>query len=289
METKPLIGIVIVNYNGQKFLDGCLSCIFKNTFTNYSVIIVDNKSTDKSIELLDKYDDPRIVKILCDDNFGVAKGNNIGIKKSIELGTKYTLLLNNDTLFDEKLFETMLAACEKHNVVVPKMYYPDSKMIWYYGGFFSKIRCGSHHSNMRKIDTKTKDLICDYAPTTCMLINNSIFEKIGFMDEDYFLYCDDTDFCFRMKKINQKIYVLGNTFIYHLVSQSSGGENSKVSVYYSSRNRYYFINKYKRDFLFTRWIYYSYKRLKMVLKSDKVMKKARDDFRNGRMGRCDSL
>lgn len=286
-----MLGIVIVNYNGAKYQNDCIKCILNSNYKNYYIIVVDNASKDNSMELLCEFNDEKIITIKCDENYGVAKGNNIGIKKSIELKTDYTILLNNDTLFDSDLIGKLVDCTDKADVIVPKMYYPNSKTIWYDGGYFSKLRCSSKHIDMGKEDSLNKKSdYYDYAPTTCMLIKNDVFDKVGLMDEDYFLYFDDTDFCFRLKKQGYKLYLNEDAILTHLISQSSGGENSKTTIYYMIRNKFFFVRKYKKDFPFiSRLIFNCYKRAQIFLKSNKYAKKAFLDFKKGKMGRSEDL
>ena len=83
----------------------------------------------------------------------------------------------------------------------------------------------------------------DYAPTCFMLIKNEIFRKIGLIDEKYFVYYDDTDFIYRAVKDGNRIFYMPNLVILHKVSSSTGGNESSFSIYYSNRNRIYFIRK----------------------------------------------
>ena len=128
-----------------------------------------------------------------------------------------------------------------------------------------------------------------------MLIKNSIFKKIGFMDENYFIYFDDTDFCFRLKLAGIKIGFINNAFIYHKVSLSTGGSKSKISVYYENRNRFYFRKKFNKYFGIFSFLYiWSTRKIKYCLGTMKknnsiIIKKAMKDFKNKKMGRSDDL
>ena len=291
------IGIVIVNYNGRKCQNNCIKSIFKNSFQNFKIIVVDNNSSDDSLELLSEFNDDRIVIIRCDDNFGIAKGNNIGIKKSKELGLDYTLLLNNDTILKENLLDELLDNIDEECVCTPKMYCADGKTIWYGGGTFVKYRGNTRHTYYLEEETsETKyEEFQTYAPTTCMLIPNTFFDEVGLIDEKYFLYFDDVDFCFRLLKSDRKIKLCSNTSIIHLVGQSSGGDESKFSIYYMTRNKFYFLNKFKKDFnIFIRCLVRIDKRLKCIKGKMKknnyaIIGKAISDYKHKRMGRCDTL
>lgn len=291
------LGIVIVNYNGAKFQNECIRSVFKTGFPFYKIIVVDNCSSDCSMEMLNEFPEDRIEKIFCGENYGVAKGNNIGIARSEELECTHTLLLNNDTVVPSDFFEKFIPCLGGGDLVaVPEIYFYGSDLLWYAGGFFSGLKCNAYHMFYKEKEDKAKiPDYCEYAPTCCMLIDNRVFAKIGAMDENYFLYFDDTDFCFRLKLAGIPIRVAKEARIYHKVSLSTGGENSRISVYYGNRNRFYFHKKYKKYFspfsgMFirgTRFLKY----LKGCVKKDnnRLIKRAIRDFKAGKMGRADNL
>ena len=290
------IGIVIVNYNGEKYQNDCIDSILKSKYDNYKIIIVDNKSTDNSMKMLDSYKTDKIIKIYNNDNYGVAKGNNIGINKSIELGCEYTLLLNNDTILNDNVIPELIKNTINYDVIVPKIYFWSTNKIWYGGGSFVRLKCINKHLHFNQEDNGIKyKKEYSYAPTCCMLIKNSIFKKIGFMDENYFIYFDDTDFCFRLKLAGIKIGFINNAFIYHKVSLSTGGSKSKISVYYENRNRFYFRKKFNKYFGIFSFLYiWSTRKIKYCLGTMKknnsiIIKKAMKDFKNKKMGRSDDL
>ncbi|HBN12613.1 MAG TPA: glycosyltransferase family 2 protein, partial [Clostridiales bacterium] len=247
---SAVIGIVIVNYNGAAYQSSCIQSILDSKYKNFVIIVVDNNSSDNSMQMLDEFVSENIVKIFCPENYGVAKGNNIGIQKSKELGCKYTLLLNNDTVLTEELLSKLIVeAGQGEQVIVPKIYYYGTQVIWYGGGVLSHLKCTSLHLNFRKTDENIQfQKYYEYAPTCCMLINNDVFDSVGLFDENYFLYFDDTDFCFRLKLNGINIRFIEDAVIFHKVSMSTGGEqsNSKVQIYYNNRNRFYFYNKFKK-------------------------------------------
>lgn len=293
---KNSVGIVIVNYNGAKVQNNCIRSILRSDFKEFKIIVIDNHSKDNSMELLNEFPDDRIIKIFCEENYGIAKGNNIGIAKSKELGMTYTLLLNNDTLLPATLLTDMVENISEDLVIVPKIYYPDGNVLWYGGGKFIFSRGNARHLHYQQKDEGIQyEQYYNYSPTTCMLIHNSVFDRIGYMDEKYFLYFDDTDFCYRLYKNNIKIKFLASNYMIHLVGMSSGGDESKLAIYYMSRNKMYFVNKYKKDFSFLRRkkIYLakliSYYKGIIKRNNNRIIKKALKDYRLGRMGRCDNL
>jgi len=294
MTNKPSIGIVIINYNGEKCQNECLQSLFDCGYENFKLIIVDNASSDNSMELLKQFNDKRIITIYNSGNFGVAVGNNIGIRKSRELGCDYTLLLNNDTIVTKGFIDTLLSDGE--DIAVPKIYYYNSdKVLWYGGGTFVKWKGNSTHLNYKVKDDGIKfEKYYDYAPTCCALIKNILFDEVGMMDEKYFLYTDDTDWMYRAKQCGYKLRFYDNAVIYHKVSMSSGGEKSPICIYYCNRNRFYFIDKFKLGFIPKTFTYWS-RKIKILLSKIKgneewvYIKEAMKDYKNGKMYRKDNL
>jgi len=261
MNNEPKIGLVTVLYNGIEVLEGFFESLVKQTYKNYILYVIDNSPDDLALDeakqLASKFDIPSEF-INNNANLGVAKGNNQGTIKAIEDGYSHILFINNDTEFESTLFQKILdGLADNHcDMIVPKMYYYDvPKKIWCAGGEFRKFY-GFHtrHFGENDIDIgqfeEVKEI--DYAPTCCMLIKKEVFDQIGYMDEKYFVYSDDADFCYRALKQNIKLYYLPNAHIWHKVSTSTGGSQSDFSTYYANRNLIYFSKKHSNIFL---WIY----------------------------------
>jgi GT2 family glycosyltransferase len=285
------VGIVLVNYNGEKFQAECINTIKNMTYKNYEIIVIDNNSTDNSIKILkNRYPDVKVIET--GENGGVAKGNNIGIKYALENGCEYILLLNNDTEVDNEMLNNMMKKTPIYKLVTCKMYYykPDD-MIWCAGGKinWTKAITEHFHENENDIGQANNSMTIEYTPTCCLLIHKSVFEEIGLMDESYFMYYDDTDFIVRCKKAGYKIWYESTASLWHKVSSSSGGSESKIAIYYNNRNRLYFINKHYKIKVIVKAYYYITRILKiikyMLNGSDiyKVIKKAIYDSNNNNM------
>lgn len=292
------IGIVIVNYNGGDYQNDALKTIFASSYSNFEVIIVDSASRDNSIELA-KNEYPLIHVLLQDDNVGVAKGNNIGIRYALdELETEYILLMNNDIELDKNTLKELIERADEKTVTVPKIYYYEPHdMLWFAGGKMYWNRGESGHIGNFETDNGQYDeeKIIEYSPTCCMLLHRNVFEKIGYIDETVFMYFDDTDLCVRMNEAGFRIKYVPSAFMWHKVSSSGGGMDSKVYVYYNFRNKFYFMDKYRDRLVFPARIFTYTKLLaKFILspvykRNDKYILKAWVDYKAGRMGRCDTL
>ena len=249
-----MIGLVTVLYKCDEMLEGFFKSLALQEFQDYHLYLIDNSVNDSTTnlisELVKKYEISNVSHVLNSENVGVATGNNQGIRASLEAGFTHTLLLNNDIEFSQStLLGDMGQAAIDNNeaMVIPKILFYDSGLIWMAGGRLIKWRAITSHVGEGRESNSVKfnrDRYFEYAPTCFMLISNLVFEKVGLMDENYFVYYDDTDFIFRATKIGYRIFYLHHLEIYHKVSSSTGGSKSNFSVYYVFRNRMYFIGKH---------------------------------------------
>lgn len=294
---KGKVGIVVVNYNGEKFQNECLESIYNMKYKNIEVILVDNGSTDNSIRLArEKFKDVTIIEN--NDNLGVAAGNNIGIKYALDNNAEYILLANNDTILEENTLSNLVKVANENIIVAPKIYYyKPNDLIWYAGGQINWNLATANHFGIKEKDSQeyNTEKYVDYSPTCCLLIHRRIFEKIGLMDERYFMYCDDTDFCARCIKNGIKILYYPKSYLWHKVSSSTGGEESPLYTYYSNRNRLYFIDKFYNKKLKIKAIFYLSRILglsKSIIKnkplSRKMLFQALEDYKNNKMGKQSS-
>lgn len=262
---EPKIGIVIVNYNAEKYQNDSIKSIKQMEYSNYEIIVVDNNSTDNSIKLL-REEFPEVTIIEAGDNLGVAAGNNMGIKHAIRNGAEYILLLNNDIEMDKELLKILVCYANRKIITVPKIYYYDKKsMIWSAGGKVDWDEGVPYHIGYKCPDGErfNKTKVVEIAPTCCMLIHKDIFRSVGLMDEKYFMYYDDTDFCIRANDKGHQILYVPLAKMWHKVSSSSGGEKSKVCRYYLSRNILYFMYKF-RNKVGKKWFNHVLNRLKYM-------------------------
>jgi GT2 family glycosyltransferase len=239
-----LISIVIPHWNAKDLLHDCLSSLSKITYPNWQVVVVDNASTDGSVEDMEKYF-PETVIVKNKVNNGFAPACNQGIKKALELGADFVLLLNNDTVVAPDFLEKMMLAAkeEKTGIIGAKIYYADEPgIIWFAGGNFIKWRTSGQHAYWQQPDNENLKGIreTDFITGCVMLIKKEVFDDIGFLYEPYFLTVEDLDFCYRARERGWKTKVALDAKVYHKVSFSRQGEFSFSNGYYGTRNRLHF-------------------------------------------------
>lgn len=276
--------IILLNYNSADSTIECIESIKENeTKINYEIVVVDNKSQDDSIQKLEKLNNIKLIK--SNENNGFASGNNIGIKYAIENGAQYILLLNNDTTIEKDAISILAEQLNNHNelgIIGSRiMYYDNKELINYCGGEIDWLKATSIHNNYKqKFNNNVENFFyTNFITGCCMLIKKEVFEKVGYLPEEYFMYYEDVDYCVKVKEAGYKLGIDTSSVIYHKVSASSGGEDSPFSIKWGTRNRIIFINKYKKYtkgiatimfFYLTRLI----KILSYVLKCDKERKNA---------------
>jgi len=265
------VGLVTITFNGEGVIDGFLDAVANQDYPNFTLYVIDNNSADQTLNKINDAKN-RFELSLIENNFnnGVAGGNNQGIKKALEEGCDYIVLINNDTEFESSLITKLMekAKSTSYNIIVPKMmYYDEPDVLWFAGGFFNK-RMGymNYHVGMgEKDENQYHEREITYAPTCCVLIHKSVFETVGLMDEKYFVYFDDTDFWFRVLKNGKyKMLYISDVQFYHKVgslTKSKIGHRKKFKfsdfvMRFNTRNRVYYLKKQKSVLAFLNIIWF---------------------------------
>lgn len=249
------IGIVTVTYNSAAVLPDFLDSIKQQTYRNFIVYAVDSCSSDNSVSLLREHSGPAFKVIKNAKNVGIAKGNNQGIRAALADRCGAVLLLNNDVVFERNfilsLFEGLKAnAC---SMTVPLIYFHDSPTrIWAAGGGFrALLGQQTFHRGEGKEDNGRYNEAVEtvFAPACCILIKRDVFDKIGLMDERFFVYSEDVDFMYRASKANLATRVIPSAKLWHKVHTLTGVE-SDFTYFYGARGRALFLYKHLRTSAF---------------------------------------
>lgn len=242
---------ILVNYNGYEDTKACLMSLQEMTIDT-SVIVVDNASNNEYCkQLIGIF--PKLTLIESKKNLGFAGGNNLGIKYALKYDIDYIMLLNNDTIVDKGLLKELMIGITPNTLHVPRMmYYKEKNRVWYAGGNFNKITGRAIHTHINYDLQKgdKRNVNCTFATGCCLLIPIEIIRECGQLDERYFMYCEDSEFCLRILSKQKKIRYIGNAVLWHKVSNSTGGNDSLFSVYYMTRNRLLYLMTYKTYFHF---------------------------------------
>lgn len=241
----PLVSIIIVNWNGKRFLKGCLESVFAQSYKNFEVILVDNGSTDGSVGFV-RENFPLTVVLENKDNLGFAAGNNRGIEAA---KGEFIATLNNDTElnrgFIEKLVEAAEGSGERVGMWAPKILSMDERdVIDSVGGLLiypdglAKGR-GRLEKDRGQYDGERD--IC--MPSACAaLYRREMLDEVGLFDEDFFAYCEDTDLGLRARLSGWKAVSVPEAVVYHYYS-ATGGRYTPTKAYLVERNRLWVVLK----------------------------------------------
>lgn len=264
MCNMPLVSIILLNYKGSQDTISCLQSLQEITYPNYRIVVVDNASPDDSMERISdhlqliapdkwhRFDFPdeamrsqkqqhRFTLLQTGHNGGYGHGNNIGIKYALKNRADYVLVLNNDTVVDPGFLEPLVQMCEEDKnigIVSGQIFYFDRHdTFWFNGGTFNKCTGKVKHIDYDSKNTGQKPLENSTFITGCMwLIPRHVLASVGFINEEYFMYVEDLEFCQRVLEKGYLLKVSENSRIWHKVGSSSGGELTEFSMYWRTRN-----------------------------------------------------
>lgn len=233
------VGIIIVTYNGQSYIERCLTSVFNNKyFQQFDVIVVDNNSTDKTTDVVaEKFSQVELIKL--DKNLGFVGGNNIGINQALKNGCDYIILLNQDTEVEyDWLFQLMVVANDDKVGIVQSMLLlgDDRSSTNNVGNALHYLGFGFVKHFKERVDSwyHRAPFEIGYASGAAMLIKREVIEKVGSLDEKFFMYHEDLDLCWRARLVGYKIIIAPQSVVYHYYEF----HRNKKMFYWSERNRW---------------------------------------------------
>ena len=233
------VTIIIPNYNGKHFMEPCLKSLAEQTCKDFKILVVDNASTDGSVEYMKK-EYPEIETLVLDQNYGFSKAVNVGIRHA---DTPYVLLLNNDTTVDPHFVREMIRAIERSRYIFSvsskmiQMYHPE--LIDSAGDLYTAIGWGICRGAGRSITNYTEDCEIFSACAGAAIYRRELFKKIGYFDENHFAYLEDIDVGYRAKIYGYKNVYCPSALVYHVGSGTSGSKYNAFKVKLSARNNIY--------------------------------------------------
>ncbi len=242
--------IIVLNWNGEAVIVPCLRSLLGVTDVPLRIIVVDNASTDDSVAVV-RREFPGVEVIENERNLLFAEGNNAGLRRALDAGGRYMLLLNNDTEVDPRFASAMLSALQSDSdvgIVGPKiLYHDDPRRIWYGGGNFFPVLGVPRHQNIRRIDGSFTDGRRDtgYVTGCALLVRREVIEDIGLLDPQYVMYCEDVDFCLRARRVGWRCVYEPNAVVWHKVSASSGGGMTPYKLEHRLRSTYRLFARFK--------------------------------------------
>lgn len=237
----PKVGIVIVNWNLADDTLTCLESIGSLTYPQFEVVVVDNGSTDGSVERIGAAF-PQTAQMETGENLGFAAGANKGIEWALGQGCAYVLVLNNDTTVAPDLLEPMVAAGEadeRIGILSPRiLYYDQPERTWHLAARWRRWLPVPVHI----WQAEGAPIEADFVSGCAMMLRREALERLGGFDPAYFMYGEDVDLCLRAKAAGYRIVAVPQARIWHKVSLSAAKVSAETR-YWQTRNQ---IQVYRR-------------------------------------------
>lgn len=236
------VSIVIPNYNGKHFLKDCLEAVFAQDIKDQEVIVVDNGSTDGSLEYLENY--PAVRVIVLDKNYGFCRAVNEGIKAA---DSEYVILLNNDTEVDKNFAKELLNAIKADQ----KIFSCSSKMIQFHnrelmddaGDYYCALGWAFGRGKGGSVKNYEREGNVFAACAGAAIYRKELLEQLGYFDEAHFAYLEDIDIGYRARIHGYRNVYAPKAKVYHVGSGFSGSVHNAFKVKLSSRNNVYLAYK----------------------------------------------
>ena len=234
---NPLVSIIILNYNAGNLLLNCVDSVFKSTYPNFEVLVVDNISTDNS-HVVCKKKFEKIHLIENKENLGYCEGNNVGIRNA---NGEFVVILNPDTIVEPNWLNHLMSAYNEfgEGLYQPKFFSLNEKHVLQSTGNMLHIFGFGFAKDKGKIDDEKMESVekINYASGTCLFTSKIVLDKIGLLDPFLFLYHDDLDLGWRAAHIGINSFYVPKSIIYHAESYSIKWSSKKF--YWLERNRKY--------------------------------------------------
>ncbi|OGO06380.1 MAG: hypothetical protein A2Y73_07915 [Chloroflexi bacterium RBG_13_56_8] len=240
----PLVYFSILNWNQKDMTCECLASLAGLDYPCYQIVVVDNGSEgDEASAIRAQF--PSVTVLENEANLGFAEGNNVAVRHALEQGADYVFLLNNDTVVEPQMLRQLIKVAESDDrigIVGPKIYYWDEpETIWSAGGILqSRAR-----PIMRGLDEPDKgqyDQLAevDWITGCALLIKSSAIRQIGLIDARYFIYYEESDWCYRVQRAGYKLFYVPQARMWHKI-QPGRQSYSPRHVYLMTRNRLLFL------------------------------------------------
>ncbi len=230
----------MLNWNGLSFLNACLSALTKLDYPSYNILLVDNNSADGSIEFV-RRQFPQVNIMQNHQNLGYAGGNNRALRN---LNADYSVLINPDIVIDSGWLAeliTVMHADDSIGIAGGKLHYPDGQTIQHAGGYITHPRGVPSHRGIHEKDTGQYETVSEveYVTGAALAIKRSVLEKIGLLDEGFFMYFEEVDWCARARATGYRImYIPQATAVHDESAIAVKGSKTYLQRFHAGRWRY---------------------------------------------------
>ncbi len=234
------VAVVLVNYGQWDLTREALASLRDAVGVDLKVTLVDNCSPGEVPAWVGESSNVRFARLA--ENTGFAGGNNAGFRMSREDRADYTFFLNNDARVAPETVETLAGFLETHGkagIVAPAVYRASEPgRLWSAGGNLVRWKMRFEQVEIPKELFHTREgMSVDFVSGCALMIRSRLFEELGGFREELFMYYEDADLCHRARESGFRVMVMPSATVIHDVASSSGGELSRLALYFSERNR----------------------------------------------------
>jgi GT2 family glycosyltransferase len=219
VRNAPSVTVIILNYNCQTFLANCIESLLLTNYSNLKIVLVDNNSEDRSLELVKQQFGEKIQILSLDKNYGFSKGNNFGAANK---NSDYLVFLNPDTKVHPNWLHYLISTMERDSkigIAQPKLLQMNGKLIDSTGGFIdSQGLVWNRGHNEKDLGQYDKSSNIFYAKGAALIIRNDLWLKLKGFDPLFFVYYEETDLCWRAWENGYKVAYVPNAVVYHASS-----------------------------------------------------------------------
>lgn len=250
--STPLIISVILNTNRRDDTLACIASLRENDYTEQQIIVLDNNSTDGSSEAI-ATQFPEVQIIHLEENRGYAGNNNVGITAAVGQGADWVFVLNEDTILAPDCLSQMIDAAQSHErvgVVGPMVYHHDEPQVIQSAGGSLDRYWVSHHIGENEPDHRQYQTprSVDWISGCAILVHRAVVEEVGALDERFFYYWEETEWCLRAARAGWTILHVPDARLWHKGVQRDYRPNPSVT-YYNTRNRFLLLAKHRAPML----------------------------------------
>ncbi len=237
--TPRLVYVLLLNWNNWRDTNECLSSLTQLNYDDWKVIVIDNGSTDNSVSRIrNRFPEVDIMEL--GENLGYAKGNNAGIRVALERGADYVWLLNNDTTVEAHALRALVERAEsdpKIGAVGSAIYSasePSRLQTW--GGGRVNFWLG----RAVKFADRVAEERLQYLTGASLFLRRQVVESLGLLDEEFFMYWEDADYCFRMRRSGWHLAVAEGSRVWHKEQGTIGRKSVSIDIYFNQSAVYFF-------------------------------------------------
>jgi len=236
--SQPTVAVIIVTYNSSTFINRCLDSVATSEFSPVATIVIDNASSDNTVDIVSNRQDCGIISL--SDNRGFAAGVNRGIREALDKSADYVFLLNPDATIERGCLGGLVAELLAHpeaSCASPFIRSEPAGNPWYAGARLDFVRQSFEHDVVEPSLSGPSLVRVTGRPTGCaMLVPVELIRRVGDLDESFFLYWEETEWFLRLAKAGGAALYVGTAVAHHWVSSSTGGWGSPFYEYYYIRN-----------------------------------------------------